>query len=124
MANEKLKTKLKFAPGEPAPPTDSRGNVLKKKGQPLKSPLAIEIADGQYRRVFKTSEQPFECSAEEAEMLLRTGHFVEAMEELAAEPAGEPDGEKVAAEDGQATDGAGESDKSAGRRRSSAKPTE
>jgi hypothetical protein len=43
----------------------------------VKSPT-IEIAQGEYRRKFYASEQPFEVeNAEEARMLHETGHFVE-----------------------------------------------
>jgi hypothetical protein len=49
-----------------------------------KSPT-MDIGTGEYRRSFKADEQPFVVdSKEEADMLLRTGHF-EKVEEPAAE---------------------------------------
>lgn len=78
---EKPTVKLQFAPGQPAPPTDENGEARKNKaGELLKPSPTLTIAQGEingrrYSRTFNVAEQPFECGAEEAEMLFGTGHF-------------------------------------------------
>jgi len=37
----------------------------------------LEIGHGEYTRKFDAKEQPFECEPEEAELLKRTGYFVD-----------------------------------------------
>ncbi|SRR6266496_750707 len=71
------KIKLQFAPGQPA-----AGNHPKT-GEPLPPASSIEIGHGEYSRKFDAKDQPFECDAEEARLLLGTGVFVEATEKPA-----------------------------------------
>jgi hypothetical protein len=59
----------------------------------FKSPT-LEIGQGDYVRKFDAKDQPFECSKEEAEMLLRTKHFVVVEPESAATPKKEASAKK------------------------------
>lgn len=38
----------------------------------------VEVANGDYRKVFKRAEQPFEVTDVEWPLLMQTGHFEEA----------------------------------------------
>lgn len=60
---ENPKVRLQFAPGQPASLSIGQG----------------EINGVRYARTFHAQDQPFECDAEEALMLLGTGSFVKAV---------------------------------------------
>ena len=53
--------------------------IVKLQFAPKQTSPTLKIGHGEYRRDFDAKDQPFECDKAEAAMLLRTGHFVEAV---------------------------------------------